>query len=400
MVDSRLWSNKIVPMFAEKWYTGVIGIDKIPDKKVNIKIKSDNKNVEDITIRGWVIKLPTQEAFLPDTLNNQNTLDLLPIKIENTREEDYDKNTYKLITGISTFKVKPEKILSFEEIFDLFKDIKHTNPEDYITYLIILLTQIPLKYNWRMATTGGFGKTNTYNQISSLLPNNKLIKLKSESKIMKESHEKTSLIIDEFTDVSTPVKRELDSFFKITGDGANKIVNPSHGSKAYGTLDEYDISKISYGLFYNTYKDAEEKGLGTVYFDNIYDFPTCQRYFPMYLDGELIAGQFDVSLKEIKQFYEQYEKTYLAFIKSMYYYVENPEEMDLGKEHWVWNDNKVEKLSAERLKGSLRQILIGVKACSKTEKEFQKRCDNIWNSYKRYLDSLDYEEIKTGIFKY
>lgn len=385
-----MWHKDLIPRFTSKWYSGVITLGDIPSKKKEVKIKALDKSIPDEILGGWILQGDTQEIFLPDILNEQNTLDLLPIKVLETDEFSFETSKYRRPQRISTFRIKPEKILSFEEIFDLFK-FEHTNQVDYTTYLIIMLTQIPLKFNYRLSTTGGFGKTNLYAQICELLPENTVITLKSESKIMKESHKKTSLVVDEFTDTHKGIKRSMDTFFKITGDGANTIKNPAHGTKSYGTLDEYDISKTSYGFFYNTLEDARDKGLADQYFDNIYDFPTCQRYFPMKLSGELKGEQFKINLKDIQSSYGSYEKTYLAFVKSMYYYIENPEEMETSKEDWVWKQDgidKIESLKAERIKTNLRTIITGVKACSKTKEEFQERCDNIWKAYRRYLDQL------------
>ena len=386
----NIWHKDLVTKFSDKWYSGVYTVHDIPSKKKEVKIKSEDKSIPDELLPGWVLQGQTQEIFLPDRLNDQDTLNLLPIKILDSDEFSFETVRYSRPQRISTFRIKPEKILTFEQIFELF-EFEHTNPDDYWTYLMIMLTQIPLKYNYRLSTTGGFGKTNLYKQICELLPENTVITLKSESKIMKESHKKTSLVIDEFTDVNKNIKRSMDSFFKITGDGTNKIKNPAHGTKSYGTLDEYDISRTSYGFFYNTLEDARSKGLADQYFDNIYDFPTCQRYFPMLLSGELKGEQFRINLKDTQQAYDGYEKSYLAFVKSMYYYIENPEELEAGKEDWVWVQSgvdKIQSLKAERIKTNLRTIIIGVKACCKTEPEFNKRCDNIWKSYTRYLNQL------------
>lgn len=384
------WSKDLVKRFEDKWYSGLITIDHIPDNKVAIKIKSPDKSVKDGSVWGWAINQRYQKLFLPDTLevNGEqiSTLDMLPIKITKTYELEDEKTVYNVVSGITEFKITPAKIYTMEEILGLFLDIKHSNHKDYTSYLIVMLTQIILKYNWRIASTGGFGKSGLFKEVCNLLPDNTLMKLKTESKVMKEAHKKTSLVFDEFTDVKESVKRELDSFFKISGDGANKIKNPAHGSSAYGTLDEYDTTFTSYGFFYNTFEDAKEKGLAHQYFDSIYDFPTRQRYFPLLLEGEIRGGQFEIPLKLQQQEFEKNERIYINFIKSMLYYQQNPEELD--EKDWVWKQDKLETLNAERLKTNLNKILIGVKACSKSEEEFQERCNNIWNSYKNYLNSL------------
>ena len=317
----KLWSKDIIKRFEDKYYSGLITINHLPDTKTALRIKSDIRGIPAESVWGWVISNSFQKKFLPDTLKIKGeevkTLDILPIKITNSYELEDEKVVYDVVSGISTFRINPKRVYTFEQIFDLFKDIKHSNKQDFETYLIVMLSQIPLKFNWRIATTGGFGKSNIFVQVCTLLPKNTILKLKSESKVMKEAHERTSLVFDEFTDVSEKVKRELDSFFKISGDGANKIKNPSHGSKQYGTLDEYDTSRTSYGFFYNTFEDAREKGLAEQYFDKIYDFPTRQRYFPMLLNGELTEGQFDVPLKDQQRVYDEYEQVYIDFIKSM-----------------------------------------------------------------------------------
>ena len=398
-----MWITKeIITKFEEKWYSGLITIDSIPDNKISLKIKSGDRLVDDVSVWGWEIKSHTQKIFLPDKLEIngeiKNTLDILPIKITSSYEQEYDKNVYKFVTGIEIFKIKPEKMLSFEQIFDLFKDIKHTNKTDFETYLSVVLSSIPLKYNFRIATTGGFGKSNIFGQICKLIKGNKIMKLKTESKVMKEAHLKTCLIFDEFTDVPEVIKRELDSFFKISGDGADKIQNPANKSAAYGTLDEYDTTLTSYGFFYNTYRDAFDKRLDKQYFDKIYDFPTRQRYFPMYFSGEIIGSQFDVPLKQRQQQYDIFESTYLKLIKSLFYYIKNPEQLDDGKEHWKWFNDKTDSLEAERLKHNFRQIQIGLKACSKTEQEYSERCDGLWNSYMSYNNQFNLEQNEPKLF--
>ena len=94
------------------------------------------------------------------------------------------------------------------------------------------------------------------------------------------------------------------------------------------------------------------------------------------------------SIVGIQQVAYENEGIYIKFIKSMLYYIENPEELEMNKEHWKWESDKIETLNAERLKHNLRKIQIGVKACSKTETEFNYRMNTIWKSYTKYLDSL------------
>jgi len=390
------WANTIINKFEEKYYNGLITINHIPDNKEEVTFKEDTGMEDDKgkpivvshKIWGWKLPYKQQKMFIPDKIGDRDTLDLLPIKITETEEFSYKNEVLLRVLNAQTFRIKPDLLMTMEEMFDDLIQIKHSSPKDYQVFIALILSQIPLKFNWRLATVGGFGKTNTYKQICTLLPSNMIIKLKSESKLMKESHERTSLVIEEFTDVRRQVKVDTEDFFKITADGSSKIINPAHKSAAFQTLDEYDISKISYGFFYNTYYDALKKNRGDEYFDFVYDFPTRQRFFPLYLEGELDGSQFDVPLQDIQRLYDENEGFYLKFIKSMLYYIENPSELIKGKENWVWKNNRVSLLNADRLKTSLNKFLIGMKACSKTEKDFNNLADEVWVRYKLYSEQL------------
>ncbi len=390
------FTNKVVNKFAEKYYTGLITVNHIPDNKEEVTHKEytgvlDEKGKEIVVshkIWGWKLPYKQQKMFIPDKIGDNNTLDLLPIKVTDTEEFSYKNEVLLRVLNAQTFRIRPELQMPMEEMYQELSKIKHSSPMDFKVYCALMLTQIPLKFNWRLATTGGFGKTNTYKQICTLLPNNLIMKVKSESKLMKESHQRTSLVIEEFTDLHKQTKIDIEDFFKIHADGSDKITNPAHKSAVFKTLDEYDIGQLSYGFFYNTVKDAQDKGRGDEYFDNIYDFPTRQRFFPMLLEGEINGMQFKVDITQTQRLYDDNESFYLRFVKSMLYYIENPTELVKGKEHWKWKNDKTEFLQADRLKTTLWEFLNGLKACSKDENEFNLLADQVWIRYKMYEAQL------------
>jgi hypothetical protein len=396
------WCNAVVSKFVDKWYTGVITIDDIPESKKEVKIKSPDRLVEDEIIWGWELIHGKQKLFLPDTMKingvDENTLEMLPIKINEVEEFSFEKVVYVRATSISTFRIKPELCIKPEELFEAFCDIKHSSPDEYKTLAVIGLGNLIYRFNWRIASCAGFGKDGLFDTLGYLIDGSHLYVPNSPSKLMRKCHESYSVQFNEWMNKTKTKKLEFEEFFKDAGARKMYIENPSHSSKAYGTLDRYDISKLSLGIIYNEYKYYVESNTGkrpNDFFDFVYDHATLTRFFPLLLNkGQINAGQFEMTDNEAEELFNKYEKFFIKVVKTINYLIQNPDEQLKNKLSWTWKNNKFSTIEDQRVKYNLVNIHKACKLFAHNEEEYNKLADNVWNSYVRYLKQLNYSDVQ------
>lgn len=388
------WSNTVVSKFVEKWYTGVIRISDIPENKKQVKIKSTCAEVPDEIIQGWEMPYGKQKLFLPDKIDGECTLEMLPIKISETEEFAFEKVVYLRATKIKTFRIKPELCLKSEELFDAFNELKHESPDEYKILAVLALGGLIYRFNWRLASCAGFGKDGLFDTLGYLIEGSHLYVPNSPSKLMKKCHEAHQVTFNEWMNKSRPKKLEFEEFFKNAGARKTDIENPSHASKAFGTLEKYDIKKLSLGIIYNEFKYYSDNlpERRKDFFDFVYDHATLTRFFPLLLNqGQIDTTQFELSDEESQALFDENEEFFIKVIKTVKYMIENPDEVIKDKLTWTWRNSRWHCIKDQREKFNLINIHKACKLFSKTEKEYNKLADDIWNAHKGYLSELEYD---------
>ena len=388
------YSYDVIKKFTDRWYSNIITINDIPDTKKSVKFKSDK---EEAQIHGWVINVSGYKCqiFVPETLFvdgvETNTLDLLPIKISNTEEFTFENNRYARVNSIKTFRIKPELIIQPEDIFQDFCDINHSSPDEYKTLVAIALGSLVYRINWRISSCAGFGKDGIFESLQSLMQNYSFYSPESTSKLLKGMHESNCCIINEFMDLKKSTKEEFARTLKVIGDRSITVKNPSHATKAFGTLDSYDISKCSFGVVYNELSYYMDSGRDyRQFFDFIYDHAIKTRYFPLLLNqGQIDTMQFSLSESKVQELFESNEKHFINIVKSLKWLIENPDECLKGKLNWLWYKDKLSTIKDQRVKINMINILKSCKLFAKTEQEYNNLADGVWSSYIRYIKALE-----------
>lgn len=382
------WTNVLTSKFQSKYYSGVITIDNIPDNKEEVTYEVDDFKEK---IKGWKIPYGKQKLFLPDEIDGKDVLELLPIKITETEEFTYKNDALLRAKKVLTFRIAPENQMSVRDIVDTLAEIDHSELDEYKLFSLLVVGSYIRKFNWRIASTAGFGKNCLADNLKRLCRDVQCYQPKSAPKLKKECDGRSLVIANEFMELSKQNKLELEDFFRYVGDNNPELENSSLGSSAFGTKEKYTTDNLSVGVIYNLldyYRPPMiSKDRSDEFFDKLYTLATKERYLPLLFDrGEINSGQFKV--KDEEEEYQENEPIYLAIVKSLRYHQNNFEESIQGKEKWIWNNERVIGNRQNRLNTHLQSFIEFIRAYSKSEQEFNVLADKVWEHYKAYQSQL------------
>lgn len=390
-----IWSNNVVNKFKEEFYTGMVTQDMIPNRKIAVDITIDGEKIE---IWGWEVTFEgKQKLFLPDNLEEQNTLDMLPIRITETEEFSFRKEVYLLVRGFQEFRINPQKQLSIRKIVDLFSKVRHSEPEEYKLMVMLGIASYLLPMNWRISSVAGFGKNCFFDNLKRICQDVQCYQPKSAPKLKKECDGRRLVVANEFMELKQSEKEALEDFFRYVGDNNPELENNSLASATYGTKSKYSTDNLSVGVIYNLIEyyisDKSKNSREQEYFDFLYTKATNQRFLPMLFDkGELDASQFKTY--EPQEEYNKYKKYYLAVVKSLLWHEKNFNKSLEGKD-WELGQQHIIGSQHNRLNKHYQTFLEFIKSYSETEEEYNYWANKVWDKYLGYLNQLKTEFIES-----
>lgn len=347
---------------------------------------------------------PSLKAFF---LEKENTLYLLPMgyfKDLPIRLKSKEQLTLKggdvveLIKGYSSFKIIPVKSMTFREIVDI-DNIIHSNPDAYTLWKIICWAARLERINLRICSNPEWGKTSYFKIMNFLVDKSYVITgIKTMPWFALGITEDGVLILDELSDIPSPIKKEIQGGLYQLGDMSPTLTLGSAGSASYKTKAKYDVNKLSCVCLYNNRDCYEEE---KDFFDKMWSNSQAivSRFMPLRLPpGKVDEEQFKVNPPELT---EEVKQLYYKIIKSVEWYKDA--HIALIKQDYI---SKTCREHCPHIKGRHGKSLLVIAGfiylyCEENEPEYLKFLKMLNQWYEDYLammlttdGKLNVEEVK------
>ena len=234
----------------------------------------------------WLLEKNHRRYLLRD-----DVIEKLPVRPTETKQVIYKSKVYHRADAVESVRIKPEQMYDFKEFVDCFAPAKHSSPDDYLLWKLIVLTAQFSRINVRVCAPHEFGKDSLPRLLHSLCRNMPVITPRSLPAIEYRLGAK-ALVLNELSDITSDQRHLIQSFLLACGDYSTKYEKPTRGNSGLGTRDEYDISELSLLILFNPLDYYKKIGLQKRFFDRMFTEATCSRYFPIYLQGRLNSDQF------------------------------------------------------------------------------------------------------------
>lgn len=285
-LDKNTFHNDSLQLFNEKLFDNILSLENVTSKKRSIK-------VNDYKTYGYFLEKGRHTYFLEDIPDEDKcVLDVLPIKVVEKFETDYNKNVFFFIRRYDSVKIPEEKMMTFKHLVDSVANFKHTNPQHWLLWKIIAIASWTDRINYRIIGERGFGKDSVINNVRDLVGNTANIYGATFAKLEYSLKHKW-LVFNEMGNLKTEDKYNLQQFLLAIGAFFNKYTKRSRATE--DTQEEYDISKQSLGIIYNPPMYYVERG--QEFFDTMFTKAVLSRFIPFYLEGRLdekFDAEFDV----------------------------------------------------------------------------------------------------------
>mgnify|MGYP001579601861 CR=1 FL=1 len=310
----------------------------------------------------WVFKLGNFKC-----LYASQKINALPISLINPLQEPSsfskvnlgNKVFYKLLK-YNTRKIKAEKTMLPYDFFNKFSDLEHSNQLHYRLYKALNLCGYFTRINARVASESEFGKNGVTKTLKYLTNKTRIITPASYPALLR------GLPTTKVLNITEPKEFEgFDTFLEQVGDKDTHFENPKLESKGHQTHNEYDISKLSVLLTYNTLNYYRDRQQENKFFDNMFRYNIQSRYLPFMFRGFIKH----IEKQDLND--EVYDEL-LEWLRNFYYYEENWEKylhnygVDLSKLKW-----------GIRYKESFEQIIKFIDFISFDEKDFYNMVDEL-----------------------
>lgn len=347
----------------------------------NILTKADL--VEEIEIRDegqfWLIEKDRRKYLLPLEVSGKDgklvsSIERLPIRVLKTRRISFRNKILNRITRFKSLKIKEETIYDdFSELVDVFCQFKHSNPDEFLLWKLIVLTGWFTRINVRVSAPSEFGKTSVVDCLGHLTQDTCVITAPRRITVIEYRLFNKLIAIDELANLtSSEQKSQIQEFLLHVGDLKNKYIKTTRGTRQFNTYDEYDISNLSLIIMMNPYSYYEEVGQERYYFDRVFTQAVKIRFFPVMFEGELDINQFRI----YNQPTEEDVEILKGFLHSLAYYRKQYNEMDYEPEEDI----------PETIKGkqviTLDRILKTIRMYGKQEDRLKKL---LFTCHERYL---------------
>jgi len=321
-MDKPLWNFKTVGVYeALKFSTLLHEHNVISSSVIRYEFADDNVNSDGITsVSGWLLK---KDKIL--YLLDKDDINKLPIRINEKQIQEIilknNKHVQILHEPIS-FKITPNKIFTFRTLIDSMCPFKHSQPDNYTLYKIIMVGAWLDRYYVRLCTESEFGKDSFSTPMQSLLQDYRVVsEPRTVPAILREITRDGVIVFNEACgNLKKDVKDVMEGFMLNVAADDPIYKNGAKASAAHGTKDVYDISGESVVAIYNNlqqYKEVKK------YFD--YQFNNNDaiqsRLLPLKANGVLLED-FSIEL-DFADLAEKNQTYYANVLKSLSWYKQN-----------------------------------------------------------------------------
>lgn len=370
-----LWNQDLVSIFSETYFGSFLS----------------NANVEEeivIEDRPLLLMYKNKKRYLLQH-DMEKFLPIIPTKIDKV----FHKNKlYHHITEFKSARFKEEKHYSFRDFVDEFMNVKHSNPQDFLLYKIIVLSAYLERINFRVATEPAFGKGVPILLLEHLRKDVSLINPRSMAAVEYRLVNKM-IVLDEISNLESAQRKLLQEFLLLAGDFKNVYEKSTRGTSKYGTQDAYPIHALSLGVTYNTIDCYKDQNQDDNYFDKVFQDAVMDRFIPFKFEGTVDVKQFQL-IQDKYVLAEKHKQYYIDFIRTIEYYKKNyikeMEEKGIIKNNkFIWPTPAVGGLLKGRQQASFEKITRFLALYSNDEKEFQMLCNMLLSKVRSYYIMLN-----------
>lgn len=367
----------VLSAFNADYYKDLITKARLGDETV-IKVNGEQMFVFPIKYKGRVYALKSK------VVEDKK----LPIKIQKTDKSAYRSNVYHVVKKFASARIVEEKAHDFRELIDILASFEHSNKQDFVIYVIAIFMLYIKKGFIRGVSEAAFGK-NSIPQILKLLMTDVAIINPRTTAAVEHKLINTMLVLDELTNLEKTQRDLLQEALLRIGDNSPTYEKGTRGSAKIGTLDEYDISKLSVVILYNVLQYYVDCGQSDKYFDNIFQNAVKDRYLPLYLTGVLDGSQFE-EIKNPNKYAKEMKEDIKKVIRTIKYFQSN-----FDREVHGYTFEKEYVLSkSKRIDKTFWTICQGLDAYAKDEAEYREMVERLYQMHMKYIEMIKASEIE------
>lgn len=260
-------------------------------------------------IKGYHVRKDARKFII-----DQGMKDSMPLKVRQEPQEEITKSKKDVVyviepNTVSSFRIIPEPLLTFKELVDM-DQIKHSNPDDWTLWKILLLVARCSRVNFCFSTNPAWGKSgmcDVYNYLFDLMPS--LNAPRTQAALVRGLSPTGVLILDEFAGKELLSQDLVPKILEQIAAGKNYITFGTAGSYEYGTRNPPPCTWLSTVILYNLFGTQEEvhrKEASYCTKDDFFDWGIMNkaalnsRYIKFKPDdGELDVSQFYTGSQEL-----------------------------------------------------------------------------------------------------
>lgn len=274
-------------------------------------VKERNFTYQNKEYHMWVARKDKKEYLI----KNEDA-QRLPLKV--TKEEIINdgNNIWHFVKKSSHVGFSPHRHYSFRQLVDALAEPQHSNRQHQkLSWLIALASQLQ-RVNVRKCSNIEFGKDSTYvtlayltNQVGVFNKPRTMAKL--EYGLMFRT-----LMVNELVPNKEEERHSMNDFLLNIGGLSPSYAKTSRVSA--GTKENYDISKFSLVVCYNTLQEISERDKQN-YFDFVFGSNVLSRFMPFKFSGKLSQEQF----RNSAAYTEDVDKELLKIARTIEWYKQN-----------------------------------------------------------------------------
>lgn len=279
--------------------------------------------------KGKMDKVLVDEICAVLTKNNKtyimpsSWIDKLPLKITGTplAYSTDGKQVVHFLTSrcVTSARFKSEKKISFHELVERLSCFEHSSPRHSRLAVMLFLSQVMSRVNFRLSTEPGFGKDSIQDTVGALFDTAMTVEQPTLAKLEMMTYCK-SLAVNEAIGIPKAEWELIETYLLSVGAFKNKVTKHSRAFKDTGEV--LDTTHFSVSLLYN---DINTYPSGTKYFDEKAKASVKDRFPAIRLAGRLTEDFNLLSRQLRKDPVTDNIDWYLDIIHTFHYYRDNLE---------------------------------------------------------------------------
>ena len=371
--SKQAFHNDVVGLFNEKVYDGVITSSHIVSKEQLYDFKTQGQ------LKGFRLETPSSnKVYFLQTKH----LKLLPIKIDEEKEDIFRTDVLHIITKCTTKKITANKDISFRTLMDWFCNFEHETDIDFLLYKIMSVVGAVDRINYHVITRKGFGKDSIVDVIAEFINSTSNIYSATFAKL-EYSLQNEFIVLNEMGNLKTDDKFLMQTFLLACAAYRNNYIKKSR--KTANTQEKYDIRKLSISVLTNPDTYYREKGQET--FDEMFQGAVQDRLMKFFFEGQL-THEFSTNFNAENVF--NHNKTYFKkIVRTLLWLRENNSKLVAVD----WDYTIQVSKNKQRHKRTWEVVCKYISMYATSKEEYKTLVDRLWFCHTKGVDqSIEKED--------